>query len=635
MKSTPADSLVAASGISPVKVDENTNPVPELPVNPKLSTSCKDEIATQNDTNVLRESNLKVVAESPEKQKPSELLSVDLSDGSTEKASKAPEVESTKIEDPIPTDKQDDVQKTDTAPNSEENDKPRVHVNIENSGNDLLYLSGIPGTMTYDHVLEIVSIFGKILEFSWSASDPSTCEVIYADPQAAREAEHYLDNAIVEGVNKMPLRATARSRARDTQLFVGDLLPSVTEDALEEMFRRIVGGRVSAVLKRDPDTKAALGYGYLSFDSPAAAGRALSAGHRMKIGDAIIRVDRIDQSANMMITDLRPDVSAKELRESCERFGEIDAAETLLVPRSYAFVRYKERECAERAKRTLDKTHIRERVTVRYAEAEALKDSISVQFHSFVPPQDVNDAVEKAFESYGNCSVDVPRLPNGSWRRVAFVTFHGEPIAASRAAADALQAVRVVAGIPVCCQWAREILPRLPPRELRAVRASDESKVAADAEAVVYSRLRVRPSHPPPFAPRARGFPPVHRQLQRVIVPHAEPVRQTSNEGMIPVLVTKSTLDQMIMHQVHFAQPGAAPIISWQTLADASCAPPTVDTEQAPVQTSSSDQDHSNAESDKEPVLEKEAIDTQESECQIAVTCEQTKGAIVAIGNDD
>lgn len=144
------------------------------------------------------------------------------------------------------------------------------------------------------------------------------------------------------------------------------------------------------------------------------------------------------------------------------QYGELVAEDTMLIQRSYAFVRYARREDAERAKRALDKTQLKGRIVVRYAEAEHLRQTIAVQFHVARAPNNLNDLVHSCFGKYGSCSVEIPKLKNGHWRKLAFVTFDGEEDASYLAAAEAVRHVKFVSDIPVMVQFARELIPRMP-----------------------------------------------------------------------------------------------------------------------------------------------------------------------------
>lgn len=346
--------------------------------------------------------------------------------------------------------------------------RPLICQDINNSNADTLRISRLPRGVTYDRLYSMVEPFGEVEDLAWTSSDPYVCEVTYRDPTAAHEAKHFLGDAMVGNDSEPPLKAELKSRDPGAQLFVGDLTPDVTEEMLEATFTELVGEPVSALLKRDPDSFSPIGYGFLSFKSESSANFALVAGHRIKVGNACVRVGRAERNTYLYVSDLSGGVSMDDVRQVFGKFGTLVEEDTAIVRRSYAFIRYKNRMSAEKAKRTLDKTDLKGRLSVRYAEAEPLKACVAVQFHSSVPrpPNSLRDLLTATFSKHGNCTVEIPRLQNGMWRKVAFVTFHGEPIAANLAALEAVQSIRFVSSLPVCCQFARELIPRLPSRGL-------------------------------------------------------------------------------------------------------------------------------------------------------------------------
>lgn len=352
--------------------------------------------------------------------------------------------------------------------------RPLICQDITNSNADTLRISRLPRGVTYDRLYSMVEPFGDVDELTWTAADPYVCEVTYRDPAAAHEAKHFLNDAIVGNDSEAAVKAELRSRDPGAQLFIGDLTPDVTEEMLEKAFTELVGEPVNALLKRDPDSLSPIGYGFLSFQSESSANYALVAGHRAKIGNACVRVGRAERNTYLYVSDLSSGVSMDDLKTVFGKFGNLVDEDTVIVRRSYAFIRYKNRGAAEKAKRTLDKTELKGKISVRYAEAEPLKACVAVQFHSSVPrpPNSLRDLLLTTFSKHGNCSVEIPRMQNGTWRKVAFVTFHGEPITAHLAALEAVQSIRFVSSLPVCCQFARELIPRLPARGLVGERMS-------------------------------------------------------------------------------------------------------------------------------------------------------------------
>lgn len=346
--------------------------------------------------------------------------------------------------------------------------RPLICQDITNSNADTIRISHLPRGITYDRVCNLVESFGEVEEIVWTAVEPHMCDVVYREASAAQEACNVLNDAYVPDGAEKALKVDLRPRDSGAQLFVGDLTPDVTEQMLEETFSEIVGEPVKAVLKRDPDSLSPIGYGFLSFQNESSANFALVAGHRAKIGNACVRVGRAERNTYLYVSDLAGNVDMTELKNVFGKFGTLVEEDTVIIRRSFAFIRYKSRGAAENAKRTLEKTDLKGHTSVRYAEAEPLKACVSVQFHSSVPrpPNSLRELLLATFGKHGNCSVEIPRLHNGLWRRVAFVTFHGEPIAANLAALEAVQSIKFVSSLPVCCQFARELIPRLPTKGL-------------------------------------------------------------------------------------------------------------------------------------------------------------------------
>lgn len=248
-----------------------------------------------------------------------------------------------------------------------EDARPRVVMDVGTSSKDMLLLRNIPDEMTYDRLHDLVSPFGEVLFINWDAASSDVAEIVYASARDAEEAAHYLGDSILGGSEEeAPLGAELKSRDGGTQLFVGDLSPSITEEMLEESFGRLVSNPVTATLKRDPGNNSTIGYGFLTFEDEFDASAALLLGHRMEVGDVKVRVGRAERNTFLYVSDLQPNVSLEELKSVFGQYGSLVEEDTVIVRRSYAFIRYRNRASAENSKRTLDKTSLRGKMTVRY-----------------------------------------------------------------------------------------------------------------------------------------------------------------------------------------------------------------------------------------------------------------------------
>lgn len=374
-----------------------------------------------------------------------------------------------------------------------------IRDNVSDTSPNTLRISHLPLGITYDKLYSLFEPFGHVEQFTWGSSDPYVGEVTFEKSSAAHEAKHFLGGALIGTNPESPLKVHLQSRDDSAELLVGDLAADVTEELLESTFSKLVGEPVLAVLKRNPEDSSSMGCGLLSFESESSASRALAAGHRVKVGKSFVRIGRSDGDAYLYISELSKCATMEELSGLFGTFGGLVEEDTVIARRSYSFVRYKNRSSAEKAKRTLDKTDLKGRISVRYAEAEPVKAIVAVQFHSTVPrpPASLEESLTEAFSKHGECSIELPRMSNGMWRKVAFVTFHGDPVVANAAAVEAMQAIRFIDSLPVCCQFARELIPRLPSKGLSVHRMGESSNTHYN-HSVQRERHSVKASHSQP-----------------------------------------------------------------------------------------------------------------------------------------
>lgn len=101
----------------------------------------------------------------------------------------------------------------------------------------------------------------------------------------------------------------------------------------------------------------------------------------------------------------------------------------------------------------------------------------------------MSEILLNTFGKFGICSINIPRTSDGSWRKTAFVQYHGaDPIAAALAATTAVQAVTFVSGIPVLCQFSRELIARVSPKNAAGQQAAKGPRKPFGGENVNSSR---------------------------------------------------------------------------------------------------------------------------------------------------
>eukprot|EP00933_Yihiella_yeosuensis_P080436 TRINITY_DN93848_c0_g1_i1.p1 TRINITY_DN93848_c0_g1~~TRINITY_DN93848_c0_g1_i1.p1 ORF type:complete len:535 (+),score=82.26 TRINITY_DN93848_c0_g1_i1:71-1675(+) len=143
-------------------------------------------------------------------------------------------------------------------------------------------------------------------------------------------------------------------------LYVGDLAPEVTENDLNDKFSQI-GVIASIRLCRDSVTRRSLGYGYVNFNSPADAERAIQI---MNFSDLKGKPCRVCWSqrdptvrrsgvGNTFVKNLAASVDSKRLFDEFSRFGNILSvklgADHTGKPLGYGFVHFETQESAQAA----------------------------------------------------------------------------------------------------------------------------------------------------------------------------------------------------------------------------------------------------------------------------------------------
>ncbi|KAF8570784.1 hypothetical protein P879_01820 [Paragonimus westermani] len=166
-----------------------------------------------------------------------------------------------------------------------------------------------------------------------------------------------------------------------TSLYVGDLNPQVAESSLYTLFSR-TGGVLSARICRDSATRNSLGYGYVNFEDPKDAERALEdlnyekeecaeraiekingmliCGRVVFVGKFIPSCERKSASGklhfnNIYVKNFPPDTTDEKLKEMFSEFGEIKSCcvEKDAEGKSKGFVCFLNPDHAEQAVKTM------------------------------------------------------------------------------------------------------------------------------------------------------------------------------------------------------------------------------------------------------------------------------------------
>nr|NP_001088471.1 uncharacterized protein LOC495336 [Xenopus laevis]AAH84798.1 LOC495336 protein [Xenopus laevis] len=145
-----------------------------------------------------------------------------------------------------------------------------------------------------------------------------------------------------------------------TSLYVGDLHPDINDDQLRMKFSEI-GPVAVAHVCRDVTSRKSLGYGYVNFEDPKDAERALEQMNYEVVMGRPIRImwSQRDPSlrksglGNIFIKNLAKTIEQKELYDTFSLFGRILSCKIAMDEngnsKGYGFVHFENEECAKRA----------------------------------------------------------------------------------------------------------------------------------------------------------------------------------------------------------------------------------------------------------------------------------------------
>ncbi|KAH9601568.1 Polyadenylate-binding protein/Hyperplastic disc protein [Trypanosoma melophagium] len=205
-------------------------------------------------------------------------------------------------------------------------------------------------------------------------------------------------------------------------LYVGDLDPAINEPQLVELFKPY-GTILNVRVCRDIITQRSLGYGYVNFDSPESAAKAMEALNFKRVGEKCVRIMwqqrdpalRYSGNGNIFVKNLKNEVDSRALSLIFKKFGDILSCKVMEdeggKSRGYGFVHFKEDDAAKDAitKMNGDKENADEAKAGLYvanfirrnARLAALVANFTNVYIKQVLPTVDKDIIEKFFSKFG------------------------------------------------------------------------------------------------------------------------------------------------------------------------------------------------------------------------------------------
>jgi polyadenylate-binding protein len=224
-------------------------------------------------------------------------------------------------------------------------------------------------------------------------------------------------------------------------LYVGDLLPTVAEANLFEIFSN-VGHIASIRVCRDNLTKRSLGYAYVNFHQVADAERALDTLNNTNIKGRPCRIMwcqrdpsmRKSGVGNIFIKNLDPSIGHKELYDTFSMFGNILSCKVAFdengQSKGFGFVHFETPESANRAIQMVnDKILKNRKVYVGKFESKKerhkqMESSWTNVFIKDLDPEVSDKELMTAFSKHGNVtSAVIMRKDDGTSKGFGFVNF--------------------------------------------------------------------------------------------------------------------------------------------------------------------------------------------------------------------
>jgi len=250
-------------------------------------------------------------------------------------------------------------------------------------------------------------------------------------------------------------------------LYVGDLVPDVTEGNLFDIFNNV--GPVSSIrVCRDTHTRRSLGYAYVNFHSVVDAERALDTLNNALISGRPCRIMwsqrdptiRRSGLGNVFIKNLDPKITHKELYDTFSQFGSILSCKVAMnesgESKGYGFVHFESQKSAEQACAMVnDMQLVSKKVFVgpfiaRKIRNQHMENSWTNVYVKDIDPNVTDAQFEAAFAAYGKVTSPCIERKEGQTTCYGFVNFEKHEDATR--AVDGLNGTKLGDKAIFCCR---------------------------------------------------------------------------------------------------------------------------------------------------------------------------------------
>ncbi|GAB2267572.1 poly(A) binding protein Pab2 [Dionaea muscipula] len=248
--------------------------------------------------------------------------------------------------------------------------------------------------------------------------------------------------AVVPGVGGAGGAAPAAALVATTSLYVGDLEFNVTDSQLYDLFNQM-GQVVSVRVCRDLTTRRSLGYGYVNYNVPQDAAKAIEILNFTPLNGKPIRIMyshrdptvRKSGAGNIFIKNLDEAIDNKALHDTFSSFGNILSCKVAMDPygqsKGYGFVQYDNEESAKNAIEKLNGMLLNDKQVYvgpflrKQERVNAVdKSKFNNVYVKNLSESTVDEDLKKVFGQYGIITSSVVmRDANGKSKCFGFVNF--------------------------------------------------------------------------------------------------------------------------------------------------------------------------------------------------------------------